>query len=172
MKRLLSTGTLGEIYRFESRFEWLSPRPRPAWKTETSGSSGGGVTYDLGSHLIDQAIQLFGPPQNVYGELLAHRHGGVNDDDSFIAISHKSGVNSHLWMSSLVAQRGPRFRILGSAAAYTKWGLDGQEAQLSSGLNPRNTDFGVSSPETWGLLGTDIDIDIDIDIEQEAIPKP
>jgi len=153
--RLLSEGTLGDIYRFESRFEWLNPRPRPAWKTGTSGLDGGGVAYDLGAHLIDQALQLFGPPTEVYGELLTHSPGAVNDDDSFIAIHHESGVRSHLWMSSHVAQRGPRFRVLGSASAYTKWGLDQQESQLASGMDPNDTRFGVSVPETWGVLGPD-----------------
>src|SRR6218665_246960 len=155
--RLLSEGTLGDIYRFESRFEWLNPRPRPAWKTGTSGLDGGGVAYDLGAHLIDQALQLFGPPTEVYGELLTHSPGAVNDDDSFIAIHHESGVRSHLWMSSHVAQRGPRFRVLGSASAYTKWGLDQQESQLASGMDPSDARFGVSAPETWGVLGPDGD---------------
>ena len=150
---LVSTGRLGEVWRFESRFEWLNPRPRPAWKSATAGSEGGGVAYDLGSHLIDQAVQLFGPVADHYGEFVRHRTDTSNDDDSFIALRHESGVRSHLWMSSLVAQRGPRFRVLGSEGAYVVQGLDPQEAQLAAGTTPADPGFGRD--DRVGRLGTD-----------------
>ncbi|GGK81651.1 Gfo/Idh/MocA family protein [Mangrovihabitans endophyticus] len=153
VRKLIDSGALGEVWRFESRFEWLSQRPRPQWKSGTSGADGGGVAYDLGAHLIDQAVQLFGPVAGVYGELDAHRTGGVNDDDSFIALTHTGGVRSHLAMSSLVAQRGFRFRVLGTEGAYTKWGLDVQEAQLASGMSPLDPAFGVASSDSYGKLG-------------------
>ncbi|GAA0398247.1 oxidoreductase [Acrocarpospora corrugata] len=155
VKRLIEEGALGEVWRFESRFEWLNPRPRPAWKSGTKGRDGGGVAYDLGAHLIDQALQLFGPIADVYGELDRHREGAVNDDDCFIALTHTSGVRSHLAMSSLVARRGFRFRVLGSASAYGKWGLDPQESQLAAGLSPSDDAFGVEPPEAYGRLGRD-----------------
>lgn len=157
VRRLLQEGKLGEVYRFESRFEWLSARKRPAWKSETRGRDGGGIAYDLGSHLIDQAIQLFGPVKDAYGELDRHREGAVNDDDSFIALTHISGIRSHLAMSSLVSQRGFRFRVLGSTAGFTKWGLDPQESQLASGMSPRDAVFGVEPSEAYGRLGRDGD---------------
>ncbi|HVX44222.1 MAG TPA: Gfo/Idh/MocA family oxidoreductase [Mycobacteriales bacterium] len=155
VRRLVEQERLGEIWRFESHFEWLSARKRPAWKVDTPGVEGGGVAYDLGAHLIDQALQLFGPVRDVYGELDGRRPGAVNDDDTFIALSHESGVRSHLGMSSLVAQRAFRFRILGSEAAFTKWGLDQQEAQLTSGMAPTDEAYGVAAPETYGRLGSD-----------------
>ncbi|GIG87832.1 oxidoreductase [Plantactinospora endophytica] len=155
VRKLVESGALGQIRRFESRFEWLSARPRPEWKKGTAGRDGGGVGYDLGSHLIDQAIQLFGPvAPAVYGELDSHA-AVVNDDDTFIALTHESGVRSHLSMSSLVAQRGFRFRVLGSDAAYTKWGLDPQEAQLASGMSPLDPTFGVEEPSAHGKIGRD-----------------
>ncbi|GGL97867.1 Gfo/Idh/MocA family protein [Nakamurella endophytica] len=157
VRRLVDSGALGEVWRFESRFEWLNPRPRPAWKSGTAGADGGGVAYDLGAHLIDQAVQLFGPVDSYYGELLTHRAGAVNDDDSFVALRHVSGVRSHLSMSSLVAQRGFRFRVLGSEQAFTKWGLDPQESQLASGIAATDPAFGVEEPERWGRLGNDED---------------
>ncbi len=153
VRKLLREGALGEVWRFESRFEWHSTRARPQWKSGTPGVEGGGVAYDIGAHLIDQAIQLFGPVDDFYGELDARRPDAVNDDDSFIALTHSSGVRSHLSMCSLVAQRGFRFRVLGSEAAYTVWGLDGQEAQLKAG--PPAEDFGVAKPDTYGKLGRD-----------------
>jgi len=171
IRRLLDEGRLGEVWRFESRFEWISSRPRPAWKSGTPGARGGGVAYDIGAHLLDQAIQLFGPvvESEVYGELLSHRSGGVNDDDSFIALTHVSGVRSHLGMSSLVAQRGFRFRVLGSGAAYTKRGLDPQEGQLGSGLSPRDPGYGVTTPDADGLLGTDAE-SVRVATERGAYP--
>ncbi|QEO15421.1 oxidoreductase [Agromyces intestinalis] len=155
VRRLVETGELGDVWRFESRFEWISSRPRPEWKSGTPGAEGGGVAYDLGSHLIDQAIRLFGPVADVYGELDVRRDGGVNDDDAFIALTHASGVRSHLAMASLVAQRGFRFRVLGSDSAYTKWGLDPQEAQLAGGMSPLDDGYGVTPPDADGRLGRD-----------------
>jgi scyllo-inositol 2-dehydrogenase (NADP+) len=156
VQKLLRQGALGEVWRFESRFEWISSRPRPAWKSGTPGAQGGGVAYDLGAHLIDQAIRLFGPVESFWGELDAHR-GGPNDDDAFIALRHSSGVRSHLGMSSLVAQRAHRFRVLGAEGAFTKWGLDPQEAQLAAGMSAADPDFGVDGEEAWGRLGRDGD---------------
>ncbi|MET7402887.1 Gfo/Idh/MocA family oxidoreductase [Dactylosporangium sp. NPDC005572] len=155
VRKLVESGALGQVRRFESRFEWLSARPRPEWKKGTAGRDGGGVAYDLGSHLIDQAIQLFGPVSAaVHGELDSHV-AVVNDDDTFIALTHESGVRSHLSMSSLVAQRGFRFRVLGAESAYTKWGLDPQEAQLASGMSPLDPAFGVEDPSAYGRIGRD-----------------
>ncbi|MFD0742731.1 Gfo/Idh/MocA family oxidoreductase [Phytohabitans flavus] len=157
VRKLVEAGAFGDVWRFESRFEWSSTRPRPQWKQETSGVDGGGVAYDLGAHLIDQAVQLFGLVESYYGELDRHRPGAVNDDDSFIALTHASGVRSHLAMSSMVAQRGFRYRVLGSDAAFTKWGLDPQEPQLASGMSPLDEGFGVEPAEAWGKLGRDTD---------------
>lgn len=153
VRKLLREGALGDVWRFESRFEWHSTRTRPQWKSTTPGAEGGGVAYDIGAHLIDQAIRLFGPVHDFYGELDARRPGAVNDDDSFIALTHETGVRSHLSMCSLVAQRGFRFRVLGSEGAYTVWGLDGQEAQLKSGMSPADEGYGVAAPDTFGKLG-------------------
>jgi predicted dehydrogenase len=157
VRRLVEDGALGEVWRFESRFEWISSRARPEWKVATAGREGGGVAYDLGVHLLDQAIALFGPVGDVYGELNVRRSGGVNDDDAFIAITHTNGIRSHLAMASLVAQRGFRFRVLGSAGAYTKWGLDPQEKQLGAGVVPTDAEYGREPAESWGLIGRDGD---------------
>jgi scyllo-inositol 2-dehydrogenase (NADP+) len=157
VRKLVESGAFGDVWRFESRFEWHSVRPRPQWKQETAGAGGGGVAYDLGAHLIDQAVQLFGPVESYYGELDRHRPGAVNDDDTFIALTHTSGVRSHLAMSSMVAQRGSRFRVLGSESGFVKWGLDPQESQLASGMSPLDEGYGVEPAEAWGKLGRDAD---------------
>ncbi|WAL65879.1 Gfo/Idh/MocA family oxidoreductase [Amycolatopsis cynarae] len=155
VRTLLARGALGAVWRFESRFErWRPDRPS-SWKTETPVSRGGGMLYDLGSHLIDQALQLFGDAVPVYRETATRRDGGVADDDTFVVLHHETGVRSHLWMSSMAAQLGPRFRILGSAGAYTKYGLDPQEPALLSGAGVTDASFGQEPESAWGRLGID-----------------
>jgi predicted dehydrogenase len=112
------------------------------------------VLYDLGSHLIDQAITLFGPPRDVYAELDVRRPGAEAVDDAFVALTHAGGVRSHLWMSAISADLGPRFRVLGDQAAYTTYGLDGQEEQLRDAIGPGDHGYGVTPPEAYGMLGT------------------
>jgi predicted dehydrogenase len=144
------------VYRLESRFERWRPEPRRTWREGGAPSEAGGLLYDLGSHLIDQALVLFGPAMTVYAELDRRRTGVVVDDDSFVALTHASGIRSHLWMSSVAAQAAPRMRVLGSRAAYVKYGLDVQEAALRGGARPA-PGWGEELPEYWGRLGTDDD---------------
>jgi predicted dehydrogenase len=153
-RRLIADGALGNVQRWESRFDRWRPAPRRTWREDGAPSEAGGLLYDLGSHLIDQALVLFGPAITVYAELDRRRPGVVVDDDSFVALTHASGVRSHLWMSSVAAQAGPRLRVLGSVAAYTKYGLDVQEAALRAGSRP-GPGWGEELPEHWGRLGTD-----------------
>jgi predicted dehydrogenase len=146
LRRLVVGGALGEVHRFESRFERFSPDRGP-------GAAGGGAIWDLGSHLVDQAMQLSGPVASVYAEAHVRDDSGL-DDDTFIALSHQSGVHSHLWMSWRQGNPGPRFRVAGTAAAYTVDGLDGQEAALLAGQTPLSMgeDWGVEPPSAWGRL--------------------
>jgi predicted dehydrogenase len=115
------------------------------------------VLFDLGPHLIDQALDLLGPARSVYAEVRRLRPGARVDDDVFLAIEHVSGVLSQLSATMLAAQPGPRFRALGSHAAYVKWGLDVQEEALRSGARPGDPGFGEDPREAWGLLGTEDD---------------
>jgi scyllo-inositol 2-dehydrogenase (NADP+) len=113
----------------------------------------GGILYDLGSHLIDQAVALFGRPALVYGELNRNRPGVAVDDDAFVGLSYADGTRCHLYMSATAAHLGPRFRVLGSQAAYVKHGLDVQEAQLRAGGVPGDPGFGEEPETGWGVLG-------------------
>ena len=158
LRRLLDEGALGTPYRFESRFERWRPAATGGWRERGGADEAGGLLYDLGSHLIDQALVLFGPALDVYAELDQKRQGVQADDDTFVALTHGSGVRSHLRMSAVVAQPGPRYRVLGTSAAYTKWGLDVQEAALRAGARPNGADWGAEPPEAWGALGTDGDL--------------
>jgi scyllo-inositol 2-dehydrogenase (NADP+) len=153
LRRLLAEGALGDVHRFESRFERWRPAPKGGWRERADPAEAGGVLYDLGPHLIDQALVLFGPVSHVHAEVERRRPGMEVDDDAFVALTHTSGVTSHLWMSLVAADHGPRMRVLGSRAAYVKSGMDVQEASLRGGTGARATDFGEEPEEAWGRLG-------------------
>jgi predicted dehydrogenase len=155
VRRLLAEGALGTVRRFESRFERWNPVPRQGWRERGDPAEAGGLLFDLGAHLVDQALQLFGPVRTVYAELDHRRPGVVVDDDAFVALTHVSGTRSHLWMSKVAAQRGPRFRVLGERAAFTKHGHDGQEPAMAAGGVPGCAGWGEDPPERWGLVGED-----------------
>lgn len=153
LRKLIASGSLGAVCRFESRFERWVPQLKAGWRERGEPEEAGGQLFDLGAHLIDQALQLFGPVDRVYAELDRRRPGVAIDDDSFVALTHVSGVRSHLWTSKVAAQRGPRFRVLGDRAAFTKYGLDGQEPAMAAGGVPGSPGWGEELPEQWGTLG-------------------
>ncbi|MGH4032690.1 Gfo/Idh/MocA family oxidoreductase [Actinomycetota bacterium Odt1-20B] len=161
LQRLISEGELGEVWRFESRFERWRPQPKGGWRESGNPEEIGGLLYDLGSHVVDQALVLFGPAAAVYAEADVRRPGAEADDDTFLAVTHTSGVRSHLYVSATTAQLGPRFRVLGSSAGYVKYGLDPQEAALREGRRPaaggQDTDgqeWGVEAECMWGRVGS------------------
>lgn len=153
IRKILADGQLGQIYQFESSFEHWAPKADSRWQDSTPASLGGGVAFDLGSHLIDQALVLFGPVADARADLRTVREGGGNDDVSYIELHHESGVRSRLYMSRVGAQPGPRFRVLGTAGAYVSYGLDGQEPALAGGMLPTDDRYGREPEETWGTLG-------------------
>ncbi len=153
LQRLIELGALGDVARFESRFErWRPEVSADRWRESAAPQDAGGLLYDLGVHLIDQALVLFGPAAQVYAELDVRRAGARVDDDVFVAITHASGVRSHLWASMLAGQLAPRLRVLGMAASFVKHGLDVQEAQLRAGRTPADPGYGREDPATWGAL--------------------
>ncbi|MBR8641863.1 Gfo/Idh/MocA family oxidoreductase [Streptomyces tuirus] len=153
LRKLLSEGELGDVWRFESRFERWRPQLKGGWRESGDPAEIGGLLYDLGSHVVDQALVLFGPAATVYAESDVRRPGAEADDDTFIAITHTSGVRSHLYVSATTAQLGPRFRVLGSTAGYVKHGLDPQEAALREGNRP-GPGWGVEPESLWGRVGS------------------
>jgi scyllo-inositol 2-dehydrogenase (NADP+) len=156
LKQLLDAGALGEVRTFESRFEWWRPEGFGNWRDSATTAEGGGILHDLGAHLIDQAIQLFGPVARSYGETAGQSgEQSAPEQEAFVSLLHDSGVRSRLWMNGAAALTGPRFHVLGSAAGYTKWGLDGQEPALDAGVLPGDPAYGVEPQDSWGVLGVD-----------------
>jgi predicted dehydrogenase len=148
LRALVADGALGDLARLESRFERWRPVPKGGWKEE--GHAGTGILYDLGPHLVDQALVLCGPVEQVYAERVRRRAGMRVDDDAFVALTHAGGARSHLWMSAVAADQGPRFRALGSAGAFVKHGLDEQEGRLLAGMRPGDAGWGAEAEARWG----------------------
>jgi scyllo-inositol 2-dehydrogenase (NADP+) len=154
LRRLLDERVLGRILRFEARLERWRPQLKGGWRERGAAEEAGGLLYDLGSHLIDEALALFGPVRQVYAELNRRRAGAETDDDVFLALTHANEVRSHLWTSAMAAHHGPRLRVLGERAAFVKQHADRQEAALRSGNHPIpiGPDWGQDPPEYWGVL--------------------
>jgi predicted dehydrogenase len=153
VRRLLAEGAVGTPVRFESRFDrWRPQVNADAWRERGDPEEAGGLLADLGSHLIDQAILLFGPPVSVHAEVDRRRPGAVVDDDVFVSLAHADGVRSHLGASMLAAAPGPRMRLTGLAGTFEVHGLDGQEAALRAGDDPSDPAFGVVPEGSWGTL--------------------
>lgn len=127
LRSLLEAGTLGRVHRFERRWERFRPVPQDRWKENDRDA--GGLLLDLGAHLVDSAVQLFGPVRSVYAELAARSTPAI--DDVFLALVHDEhgggpGVVSHLQAGSVVGAPGPRTRVLGDAAAYLVTSFEGE----------------------------------------------
>jgi len=156
VRRLLGEDAVGPVTRFESRFERWRPAVRAdAWREREDPGEAGGLLFDLGTHLVDQALVLFGRPTHVYAEVDRRRPGAAVDDDTFVALAHRNGVRSHLWMSTVAALPQARMRLLGLTGAYVKDGLDGQEEALRTGRRPGEANWGREPPERWGRLARD-----------------
>ena len=155
-KPFTSTTKQGEEY--ESTFARYRNFIKPnTWKE--TGESGGGLTYNLGSHLIDQAIQLFGMPEAVFADLGILREGGKVDDYFIIHLLHPSlapNVKITLKASYLMREAEPRFALHGTLGSYVKYGVDKQEAALLAGEIPERPNWGEESEQEWGLLHTEI----------------
>ena len=120
---LLASGQLGTVHRFERRWERFRPVPQDRWKENDPDA--GGLLLDLGAHLVDSAVQLFGPVVQVYAELHARTTPAV--DDVFLALVHAgNGVVSHLQAGAVVGAPGPRTRVLGDSGAYLVTSFEGE----------------------------------------------
>jgi predicted dehydrogenase len=159
VRRLLSERALGQVVTFESRFERWRPEVNPAaWRERDAPEEAGGLLLDLGTHLVDQALVLFGRPLRVHAEVRRLRPGARVDDDFFISLEHPGGIRSHLSATMLAAAPLARMRVLGLEGAYVKDGLDVQEDALRRGMRPGDEGWGREPREGWGRLAAGDDI--------------
>jgi scyllo-inositol 2-dehydrogenase (NADP+) len=149
IQRIVAQQLLGTIVAFEARWDRYRPAVADRWRERTE--SGGGVLYDLGSHLIDQALCLFGMPDWLQAEVFTQRNGAVADDGFEIRLG-KGNLRISLGVRSLAADNSLRYRLHGLKASYRKIGLDVQEQQLRAGMLPFDAAFGVEPQDQWGRL--------------------
>ena len=153
VRRLLAERAVGRVVRLDSRFDrWRPAVAADAWRERPEPQDAGGLLADLGSHIIDQAIVLFGPPVRVYAEIARAREGAEVDDDVFVSLTHAGGERSHLGASMLAPSPRPRFRLTGTAGTYESFGLDPQEEALRTGGRPGDPGWGRVPPASWGRL--------------------
>jgi scyllo-inositol 2-dehydrogenase (NADP+) len=162
VRALIESGRLGRVTHYESHFDRFRPKVPQRWREEAA--RGGGLLFDLGPHLIDQALTLFGAPQTVTASVKAHRDHAHAPDYVHIVLGYDD-KEVILHASALAALEPPRFAIHGTGGSYVKYGLDTQEDQLRSGMRPGNPEFGKNPP---GLLR---EVDGDHDLRHEFATK-
>lgn len=150
LKQVLASGELGRVVSYESHFDRFREAPRlDVWRE--SGVPGGGILFDLGPHLIDQATALFGNPETVWADVRIDRENGATDD-AFDIMLRFSGVTALLRSTLTAAARGPRFVVHGTKGSFVKWGLDPQEDALRAGAKFSDPGFGEEPESEWGEL--------------------
>lgn len=147
VRRLLAEGALGKIAQFESHFDRYRPQVRQRWRE--AGGPGSGLWFDLGPHILDQSLQLFGQPDWIQADLAAQRPGALSDDYFHVVLGYGE-MRVVLHGSCLVSATMPRFVIHGSEGSFIKFGMDVQEEQLKLGLRPPAANWGLD-PEPGQL---------------------
>ena len=143
VKKLIASNVLGRVAHYEAHFDRYRPGVRQRWRESTV--PGGGLWYDLGSHLLDEALQLFGMPQAIGLDLALQRDGAQADDWFHCVLRYDRRLRVVLHAGALVARPGPRYAIHGTLGSYTKFGLDPQEDQLKAGLRPGDVGWGIDA---------------------------
>jgi predicted dehydrogenase len=152
VQKLIASGAMGRVVRFESRYDRYRPAPRPgSWRERNVPA--GGILFDLGPHLIDQVLTLFGAPQAVTGDIRVERDGAVVDD-AFDIVLHYPGMRAVLGAAMLACAPGPRFLLHATAGTFCKYGMDPQEAPLRAGRSPEGDGWGQEVESQWGTLTT------------------
>jgi len=149
IKHLIAEDALGKINTYEAHFDRFRPHVQDRWREQAG--KGAGMLYDLGAHLIDQALHLFGKPQFVLADVFAQRDGAQTDDYFHIIMGYDK-LRVILHCGSIVAEQGPKFKLHGSKGSFIKYGIDGQEDALKAGKNPTAHDWGEDNPECYGTL--------------------
>jgi len=153
VRRMVEDGRLGEVAYYEAHFDRFRPEIKQGWReTETPGS---GLLYDLGAHLIDQAIVLFGMPRAVTADVTRQR-AAAKADDYFHLVLDYGTRRAVLHASVLVRDPGPRYLVHGDGGSFVKYGIDGQEAALREGGRPGGAGWGEDAPALFGRF-TDVD---------------
>jgi scyllo-inositol 2-dehydrogenase (NADP+) len=149
LQQLVAQKTLGELVYLESHFDRFRPTVSENWREKEV--PGNGITYDLGSHLIDQVVLLFGKPSAIFADIQKQRQNAVADDYFDICLYYE-GFKARVTAGVLVNVATPKFILLGHQGAYQKYHLDVQEQAFKEGRRPEGPDWGVDPESRWGTL--------------------
>lgn len=149
LQKLIKEGDLGDLVYLESHFDRFRPDVTENWREKEV--PGNGITYDLGSHLIDQVVLLFGLPNWIQADIRKQRSGAVADDYFDIILDYDS-LKARVTAGALVNVPTPKFLLLGKNGSFQKFGLDVQEAAFKAGQKPEGPAWGVESEERWGKV--------------------
>jgi scyllo-inositol 2-dehydrogenase (NADP+) len=154
IQKLIQSEQLGRLVEFESRYDRFRNYAKPgAWREEDQ--PGSGILFDLGSHLIDQALVLFGLPNSITADLRIQRKD-AKVTDNFELVLNYSGLKVTLKAGMLVREALPRFILLGDQGSFVKYGMDVQEEALKKGEKPGSyNNWGIEPSTTWGKLNTE-----------------
>ncbi len=152
IKKLLGENRVGNVYAYESNFDRFRPHVRDRWREKNI--PGSGILYDLGSHLIDQALSIFGKPDAISADVIKQRPG-AEVDDYFHIVLHYGVKRVILRSSSYVKKAGPHFIVHGEKGSIVKYGMDSQEEQLKNGMKPGDNGYGVDDEENFATLETE-----------------
>ena len=154
VKHVIEQGFLGELISYEGHFNRFKPLLNPKkWKEIADPSNG--ILYDLGSHITDQVVGLFGRPLSISGETFTQReHSEV--DDAFDVRLDYGRLKVTLKSSLLVREDTPRYILQGTKGSFVKYGIDIQEDQLKAGMLPTDANFGAESTDFQGLINAEI----------------
>jgi len=137
------------VFHYEVHFDRFRPQIKAGWREEPR--PGSGILYDLGAHLIDQSLHLFGMPRAVSADIIAQRDGAKVEDYFHVVLDY-APLRVILHSATLVPHPGPRFTVHGDGGSFLKYGLDGQEDALKQGLRPGDQQWGADQPEYFGEL--------------------
>lgn len=152
VREVLEQGLLGTVVRYEAHYNRFKPElSAKPWKEEVTPSSG--ILYGLGTHILDQAIALFGKPLDTWGQTTREREGSVIDDAFDLHLDY-GRLKVHLSSSLLVREETPRYVLHGTKGSFVKYGIDPQEDHLKAGLMPGMPGFGHEETATRGILHT------------------
>ena len=155
VRKLLSEHSLGRLVDFESTFDrWRPGLSSRAWKEE---SDQGGILWDLGTHLVDQALVLFGLPASVGAEIRRERDGDGANDSFTLRMHYMTGFSVTLGANCLSSLARPRFHLRGTRGNFWKWGLDPQEDALNQITRIADANWGRESADRWGTLAMEIE---------------
>jgi scyllo-inositol 2-dehydrogenase (NADP+) len=154
VKQVIDSGELGKLIEVTFRFDRYKPTLSPKAFKETGGLAANGLVYDLGPHLLDQVISLFGKPISFNKVKAAHREGSQVDDYFFFQLNYPGDVNVLVASNLLTAQPLPAFVLHGTKGTYIKDRVDVQESQLDQNIEPTDARYGVEEPGVEGKLTT------------------